>query len=1730
MVGTRSHSCVPTVQRRARSFMAKDNKFGTFGGVYTPSLLTILGVIMYLRLPWVVGQAGLYSALGIILVAHVISICTGLSISSIATDKTVGAGGPYYIVSRSLGLSIGGTLGLALFVGLAVSVSLYVIGFSESFLPTVGIETTPTTIRITGSVVLILVTVVMLISTSFAIKTQYVILALVALSLASVFLGSPAAPPEHTHLEPIANGESLALVFGVFFPAVTGFTAGVNMSGDLRDPRRALPRGTLAAIMTGLVVYVSLAIFVAKNATPEELVSNTEMLQDLAIRPEPVIMGIWGATLSSALGSIMGAPRILQALSVDGITPRTFARGHGKTNEPRNALVLAFLIAEGGILIAELNAIARIVSMVFLTTYGFLNISSAIESWASPDFRPAFRIPRMVSVLGAVTSMVVMIQLDLVAMVGATALMAGLFLYLKRKQLTLEAGDTWEGIWATLVRSGLYRLSQEGKQKRNWRPNIVAFRAASGDAKDPGQAGMAEIAEALVTGSGIVTTFELSESKRALNDIAPQMAPRLGVFTRRLSGEDRYHDIMLLSRYHGFAGLSPNTVLMEHAAVKRAPERLVSLLGELAQMDKNVLVYLENPQLRVGSPQRIDVWWRPEAGNLSLALSLVRFITASDRYHEAEVRFLLLNDDVSSNDHLRTLVRRILVDSRVHATVQVLVDSGIADEFVDRLEKESGDAALVLLGLPNELESPPPDLVAHVEKVAKRVPHALFLGASSAFDEDLGLSRTAPISFLPPAPEDGSRVSLPEIQLPSAPVLRKAVSDLADAHQRLAARFQEHAVQKVYGALVQLMRDASGALGKHFDQLEKSYGSQNPRQQQKLVNRIQSNLLRDCRKLLGDFKDDLEAQQHAVLGQLEAYLEDENLRARHKKQELVVVRDASDFKPSKDDSPYLRRFKRGRRLAAFFRRAGVTYRVPVYGLYEYYREYAANEVLQVALLELFSDTHRALVQLGKVLASGTVLMADLEKDGDAVVQHLKAQKRSVDDRLAELGNHYKTRTSRQQWKLLIGSREVCQAFADDLNRLDVRPLVKRERRASGVVDSMKDQFAEALADWTKNQRLLVERADLGLSIADFQHRLSSIAQKERASILLGLRNGALSECEALAADVRELGARLEAGATSLEGVKVRLEHASRFDPKEAIDALLMETEGTVGDLPETVSTLTDESIRHLEEGALEAVETADLPVRRLFQFLVETRFVDGINQGLNVIPPLEQRLIGVAQDVERLIAFQLSELESGDDQSPEEITGYLKKTVQSGLERLSGEIAELRAACTELSRRFDSELARLAEGGNAYELTETAQELEQHIRLAQGRRAVHGARSLVQREVTRVRDFAVRLLYRESAGRIWARERERGARDETAIVDRVLGFVERHSPRAEVVEALPFYYRQLFFGQATVNENFWVGRSEQMRRVKQALASYRHGTRGAIVVVGERGAGKTAFCQRVAAELLERYKVFRVHAPAGGSPDPEGFRASLRKATGLGGSPSEIFRTLPEQSALLLDDLELWWERSPDGDRVISEIARLIARHSERALFVLGVGRQAFHLMNRLTKLSDRAIAVVECGPMKAEDLKSIMALRHGSTGMTYELEHTREEDLGEIKKARLYSKYFEYSGGYVGAALHAWVSRIERVSGQVLTTSAPRVRDWEVFDGLRVEWVSVLLELFLHKQLTLPRLRRVTELPPQEVEDIIAALCRMKVVQRPRARVYEINPAVSHVLYDRFVQKGLLA
>ncbi|MBT8188647.1 MAG: Na-K-Cl cotransporter, partial [Croceitalea sp.] len=297
-------------------------KFGTFGGVFTPTLLTILGVIMYLRLGWVVGNAGLLGAWLIIVISFLITLCTALSMSAITTNIRIGAGGAYAIVSQALGLEVGGSLGIPRYVSQGLAVTMYIFGFREGWL---GIFPDHNAFLVDIIVFLALFSIAY-ISANLAIKTQYIIMVIIILSFVSIIMaayeGSMFVPTEEAikfgtykgSIENAFSGSSFWIVFAVFFPAATGIMAGANMSGELKEPKKSIPLGTLWAIAVSFAIYMILAFWIARSATEEELITNYYVIVEKAYVGPLILAGILGATFSSALASIVGSSRILFAM------------------------------------------------------------------------------------------------------------------------------------------------------------------------------------------------------------------------------------------------------------------------------------------------------------------------------------------------------------------------------------------------------------------------------------------------------------------------------------------------------------------------------------------------------------------------------------------------------------------------------------------------------------------------------------------------------------------------------------------------------------------------------------------------------------------------------------------------------------------------------------------------------------------------------------------------------------------------------------------------------------------------------------------------------------------------------------------------------------------------------------------------------------------------------------------------------------------------------------------------------------------------------------------------------------------------------------------------------------------------------------------------------------------------------------------------------------------------
>jgi len=728
----------------------KPKKFGTFAGVFTPSILTILGVIMYMRLGWVVGQAGLISALVIILLAHVISVSTGLSISSIATDKKIRAGGIYYILSRSLGLPMGGAIGITLFIGTALSISLYLVGFAENFLGIesirtfLGLEQNVMGYRIVGSGAILILVILALISTSLAIKTQFYILGAIFLSLISIAVGvfmPNDFKPDTVLMNPARDAIPLELVFAIFFPAVTGFTAGVAMSGDLKDPKKSIPFGTLASISVGLVIYVALAVIFAYFVNRELLLTDKNFLLRIAWFSPFVIAGIWGATLSSALGGILGGPRILQAISSDRITPKIFAKTFGKNNEPRIALIFIFLIAEAGILIGELDIIAGIVSMFYLASYGFINLAFFLESWASSDFRPSFKVNRFFGLIGFLAAFGVMFRLDMLSMFAALIIMWGLYFYLKRRKFKSNYGDVWQSVYSSIVRTALHKMDKQNIEERNWQPNIILF--SGGTKKRPH---LIEFGKCIVGKHGVLSNFDLIENKQAKilfpkhEQSLPEDDSDFGIFTRKKTVQDIYEGIESISSIYGISGYEPNTVIMGWARQSKDPVRFAQTLNTLYNLDLNVLLLDYDKEAGFGSYSQIDIWWKDISNHGNLALSLTKLIIFSGLWQNASVRLLIVNSKNELSDQIFRRAEHLLDGMRINATIRVINNEIENWPLYDIMLRESQSTDLTIVGIPEIIKDKEIEYVKTTNKLLHKIGTVLLIKASSTFkDISLGV-------------------------------------------------------------------------------------------------------------------------------------------------------------------------------------------------------------------------------------------------------------------------------------------------------------------------------------------------------------------------------------------------------------------------------------------------------------------------------------------------------------------------------------------------------------------------------------------------------------------------------------------------------------------------------------------------------------------------------------------------------------------------------------------------------------------------------------------------------------------------------------------------------------------------------------------------------------------------------------------------------------------------------
>ena len=700
---------------------SRGHGFGT-APVFLAGISTILGAILFLRFGYAVAHTGVFGAFLIILIGHAITIPTALAIAEISTNLKVEGGGEYFIISRSFGSMVGGTIGISLYFSQAISIAFYMLAFAEAFTPAfgwfqglTGIEPQTWMISIPATVLLLVLMITK--GADLGVAVLWVVVMTLGLSLFMFFIGSSSsASPGLDIFAKVENPDKFFVVFAIIFPAFTGMTAGVGLSGDLKNPRKSIPLGTLSATLAGLVIYIFVVIKMAYSLSPEELAADQFAMSKIAVWGPIIPIGLAAASISSAIGSILIAPRTLQALGGDHIFPfatvsKFLAKGRGEANEPMNATIVTALIVLVFVAMGSVNFVALIISMFFMITYGFLCLVSFLEHFAgNPSYRPTFRSKWYLSLIGALACFIMMFQMAPVYAFLALISIAVIYWSLKRgREEEDDLSAMIKGVLFQLTRrlQILIQRKQASVTLSNWRPSFIAVSSSSFTRLAPFDL-LRWISHYYGFGTfihyikGPLNESTQKESKEKLNQLIKQgAASQAGIYVDTIISPSFKTAVAQIVQLPGISGLENNSMLFEfHEDDESEISRIIEGCQFASIVDFNQCV-LRSSERHFGYKKRIDIWLTPgDYRNANLMILLAYIIIGHPEWKGCEIEIFAAFEKAEMSRQVGRL-NQLIEEGRIPISqnkVQRMPWNKRAKSYQNLVCENSENADLVIMG------------------------------------------------------------------------------------------------------------------------------------------------------------------------------------------------------------------------------------------------------------------------------------------------------------------------------------------------------------------------------------------------------------------------------------------------------------------------------------------------------------------------------------------------------------------------------------------------------------------------------------------------------------------------------------------------------------------------------------------------------------------------------------------------------------------------------------------------------------------------------------------------------------------------------------------------------------------------------------------------------------------------------------------------------------------------
>jgi hypothetical protein len=1167
--------------------------------------------------------------------------------------------------------------------------------------------------------------------------------------------------------------------------------------------------------------------------------------------------------------------------------------------------------------------------------------------------------------------------------------------------------------------------------------------------------------------------------------------------------------------------------------------RFAETLNNLYNLDLNILMLDYDKRVGFGKYKTIDIWWRDVSNQGNLALTISKLIVLSPQWQNAEIRLMIVNSKNDLRDSILSRAEKLLDNLRINAKVRVINNEIERKSLYDLMLTESTTSDLVIFGIPQIIKGKEAEFVEMTNQLLHKIGTVLLIRASSTFKKlSLGVEweKTKP-NAEKEKPELAEPTLKESLKLPAKP-------DLADEYRRHFETFEKiiHDFHKDYVApAINLQINRTQTIETIVNNIFKAFERNklttlDEQKQIRLVSTLKTNLLIRSINTLKEVKETILQEQKDQLTNGLAYFSKRitnTLTLLPAKYTITLYN--SDLQDDVTDPVNTSSFKKLKRKFNSKARLskGIPYNLKLRKLFGAYLPQ-----------ELFTGLHSSLEELGILYITYILdlqkLINTFSKSFDLVEIDAKNKftKQKIENLQKEIGSILNELREKDRRTIQIISEKLLESQIRAFEKItelsekvpansfirstDTKKIYRKQQQIGEAPDQIMDKLQLLYNATIIDQQLLLLKYRLYRiimqAISDFRKNIEEniFTQLSSAQCYIKEYVNSLSKPGkkefSIPREINEL--------PNLQKIKMQIDKIS--------DTSYRNIKSIVNRLPENTELLSVDSLNDLTSLLFEEVDSVKISTYQLVDYYVQNNLLEHFVNLSGTLPEEINKSVTQIKDATRRISFG----EGREDQIAEDSETIFDQETFSVFAREQLKIIEsnLEAIKTTLQQAEDTLLTQYrntTEGLSIYHLLKNPDKYRRYVSKTEGKMKNSRADRFYGQINSKLQHIRASIWYKQSEALIFARKISEEKETGLSVIDSLLNIREQVSPDPSVLKKLPFYYEQLFLRKFNYQPEFWFGRKTQLNEIEKTIKRFDSGHAGAILLSGERNSGKTFMANYIASNHFNKNRVYYINTHPAGSCKKEDFIQTLQETSGVTGEPEQIFADLPDRSLFIIDNLELWWEKSNQGTEVIRLIGDIISRYSNRFLFIVTVNSLSFRVINQMQPLEQFFLNIIELPPVNAQELQRIIMFRHNSSGFNLRYASKPNQTLHNTDIAKLFSRHFNFSKGNVGDALLSWITNITNFGDNTILVKSPQSPDLTALENLPPAIRIYLSQFIIHKRMNIEKIQRITLDTRNEVDSNIAFLKRSGLITETAGPVYELNKYLHPFIRNKLFEKN---